>query len=33
MSLLEAHNLHAGYGDIVIVRGASIHVEASEIVT
>jgi ABC-type branched-subunit amino acid transport system ATPase component len=33
VSLLEVRDVYAGYGDIVIVRGASIHVEASEIVT
>ncbi|MGE3962410.1 MAG: ABC transporter ATP-binding protein [Dehalococcoidia bacterium] len=33
MSLLEVTDLEAGYGDVLIVRGASIHVEAGEIVT
>ncbi len=33
MSLLEVTDLEAGYGDVVIVRGASIHVEPAEIVT
>ncbi len=33
MSLLEVTDLEAGYGDLLIVRGASVRVEASEIVT
>jgi ABC-type branched-subunit amino acid transport system ATPase component len=33
MSLLEAHDIEAGYGDLLIVRGASIRVEPAEIVT
>ncbi|MCA9847217.1 MAG: ABC transporter ATP-binding protein [Dehalococcoidia bacterium] len=33
MSLLEVSDLEAGYGDVLIVRGASMHVEPSEIVT
>ena len=33
MSLREVSDLEAGYGDVLIVRGASMHVEPSEIVT
>jgi ABC-type branched-subunit amino acid transport system ATPase component len=33
MSLLEVRDLEAGYGDALIVRGTSMHVEAGEIVT
>ena len=33
MSLLEVSDLEAGYGDVLIVRGASMRVEPSEIVT
>lgn len=33
MSLLEVVDLEAGYGDVLIVRGASIHVDPGEIVT
>jgi len=33
MTLLEVRDLEAGYGDALIVRGCSMHVEAGEIVT
>lgn len=33
MSLLDVTDLEAGYGDVIIVRGASISVEPGEIVT
>ena len=33
MTLLEVTDLEAGYGDVMIVRGASMHVERGEIVT
>lgn len=33
MSLLEVTDLEAGYGDVLIVKGTSIHVDPGEIVT